>query len=74
MEVFVCDYKLNISGVPVVAQQNRIRLGTVRLRVRSLTLLSGLRIWHCHELWDVARIWRCCGYGVGRQLQLQLDP
>ena len=21
------------------------------LRVRSLALLSGLRIWHCHELW-----------------------
>ena len=23
----------------------------MRLRVRSLALLSGLRIWHCHELW-----------------------
>ena len=23
----------------------------MRMRVRSLALLSGLRIWHCHELW-----------------------
>ena len=31
--------------------QKRIRLGTVRLWVRSLASLSGLRIWHCRELW-----------------------
>ena len=35
------------SGVPVVAQQKQIQLGTVKLQVRSLDLLSGLRIWHC---------------------------
>ena len=29
----------------------RIRLGTMRLRVRSLALLHGLRIWGCRELW-----------------------
>ena len=29
----------------------RIQLGTMRLRVRSLTLLSGLRIRRCRELW-----------------------
>ena len=23
----------------------------MRLQVRSLALFSGLRIWHCHELW-----------------------
>ena len=23
----------------------------MRLQVQSLALLSGLRIWHCHELW-----------------------
>ena len=28
-----------------------IRLGTMKLRVGSLALLSGLRIRHCHELW-----------------------
>ena len=29
----------------------RIRLGTMRLRVRSLALLSGLRMRRCRELW-----------------------
>ena len=28
-----------------------IQLGAMRLWVQSLALLSGLRIWHCHELW-----------------------
>jgi len=32
-------------------QRKRIRLGTMRLQVRSLALLSGLRIWRCRELW-----------------------
>ena len=36
-------------GVPVMAQQKQIQLGTMRLRVRSLTSPSGLRIWRCHE-------------------------
>ena len=30
----------------------RIRRGTMRLQVRSLALLRGLRIWHCRELWS----------------------
>jgi len=34
-------------GVPGVAQWKQIRLGTMRMRVRSLALLSGLRIWCC---------------------------
>ena len=34
-----------------MVQWKRIRLGTMRLRVRSLALLSGLRIQHCYELW-----------------------
>ena len=38
-------------GVPVMAQWKRIRLGTMRLRVQSLALLSGLRILRCSELW-----------------------
>ena len=38
------------------SRQKRIHLGTMRLQVRSLALLSGLRSW-C-----------CCGYGVGQQL------
>ena len=35
-------------GVPIVAQWKGIRLGTMRLRVQSLALLSGLRIRYCH--------------------------
>ena len=38
-------------GVPVMAQEKRIRLATMRLRVRSLVLLCALRIWYCRELW-----------------------
>ena len=37
--------------VPVLAQRKQIRLGIKRLRVQSLTLLSRLKIQHCHELW-----------------------
>ena len=53
-------------GVPVVAQRKRVRLGTMRLRVRSLALLSGLRIRRCRELWcgsrgsDPALLWLWC--------------
>ena len=39
-------------GAPVVAQQKRIRLGTMKLWVRSQASLSGLRIWHCRKLWS----------------------
>ena len=38
-------------GVPIMAQQKQIPLGTMRLQVRSLASLSGLRIRRCHELW-----------------------
>ena len=38
-------------GVPIMAQQKRIWLGMMRLRVQSLASLSGLGIQHCHELW-----------------------
>ena len=45
------------SGVPVLAQWKRIRLGTIRLRVSSLASFNGLRIWHCHELWFRSQTW-----------------
>ena len=32
-------------------QWKRIRLGTMRFRVRYLASLSGLMIWHCLEPW-----------------------
>ena len=38
-------------GVPIVAQRKQIRLGTMRLQVWSLALLSGSRIPPCRELW-----------------------
>ena len=34
-----------------MVQWKGIQLGTMRLRVRSLALLSGLRIRRCYELW-----------------------
>ena len=40
------------GGVPIMAQQNQIRLGTMRSRVPSLVAsLGGLGIWRCRELW-----------------------
>ena len=38
------------SGGPVAAQRKQIRPGTMRLWLRSLTSLSGLRIQRCCEL------------------------
>ena len=39
------------NGAPVVAQRERIQLGTMSLQVRSLASISELRIRHCRELW-----------------------
>ena len=39
------DLESKFQGVPVVAQRKRIQLGTMRLQVRSLASLSGLRMW-----------------------------
>ena len=50
-------FKFNPTGFPVVAQQKRIWLVSVRTQIRSLALLSGLRIWHCHELWCRSQTW-----------------
>ena len=46
-------------GVPVLAQQKGISLGTMRLWVQSLASLSGLRIRCCCELW-----WRWRSQGL----------
>ena len=35
----------------MVAQRKQIQLGNMKLWVQSLALLSGLKIWHCCELW-----------------------
>ena len=49
------------------ALQKQISLASMRMQVRSLALLSGLRIWHCYELWqvtdeaqDLALLWIWC--------------
>ena len=34
-----------------MVQQKQIQLGIMKLRVRSLASISGLRIWRCRELW-----------------------
>ena len=38
-----------------MVQQKQIQLGTITLQVRSLALLSGLRIQHCCELWCMSQ-------------------
>ena len=43
--------KMDDQGVFSVAQWKQIRLVSVRMGIRSLALLSGLRIRHCRELW-----------------------
>ena len=48
---WLIDFITEGLGVPVVAQQKRIRLGTMRFRVRPLASLHGLRIWCCCDLW-----------------------
>ena len=51
--VCMCGISLekDTYGVPVLAQQKRISLVHMRMQVRSLALLSWLRIWRCRELW-----------------------
>ena len=49
-------------GVPVMVQWKQIRLGTMRVWVRSLASLSGLKIQRCCELW--CRLQTQLGSGV----------
>ena len=58
LEGHICNLVFkNIYGVPIVAQQKKIRWGTMRLQVRSLASFSGLRIRHCHGLWCRLQTW-----------------
>ena len=54
--------KIKKKGVPVVAQWKRTWLVTVRTEIQSLALVSGLRIWRCHEM--CCRSWARLGSGV----------
>ena len=49
--IHVHTFKLTLKRVPIVAQWKQIQLVSMRIQVRSLALLSGLRIWRCCELW-----------------------
>ena len=49
-----------------MVQRKQMRLGTMRLWIQSLALLSGLRIWHCCKLWDRSQTWlRSCVVWAG---------
>ena len=56
--------RLEAAAVPIVAQWKRIQLGTRRLRVWSLALVSGSRVRHCCELWCRSQIWLRSGIAV----------
>ena len=47
-----------------MAEQKRIRLGTMRSQVQSLALLSGLRIQRCREMWRWLQMWLQSGLAV----------
>ena len=52
-----CHIRTEDRGVPFVVQQEWIWLGTLRLQVRSLASISGLRIQSCCELWCRLQTW-----------------
>ena len=53
--------KKNPTKVLIMAQQKWIWLVSMSMLVRSLGLLSGLRIWCCRELWCRSQTWlRSC--------------
>ena len=57
----VQEFLLWLSG-------SQARLGFMRMWVPSLALFSGLRIWHCHELWCglQVRLGSCVAVAVTR--------
>ena len=50
--------------VPIVVQGKLIQQVSMRLQVRSLVLLSGLRIQRCRELWSRSQTWLGSGMAV----------
>ena len=68
--------KLTWTGVPVMAQCKTIWLASLRTQVRSLALLSGLRIWCCRELGvccrhdsDLVLLWLWCWLAATAPIQ-----
>ena len=60
----VSAYIKQLLGVPLEAQWKQTGLVSVRMRVQSLALISGLRIWHCGELWCRLQAWLGSGIAV----------
>ena len=61
--------KVTGPGVPIMAQWKQIWLGSMRIQVRSMALISRLRIRHCCELWyrsQTSQIWHCYSCDVGQ--------
>ena len=58
-----------------MAQPKQIQLRTMRLWVRYLALLSGLRIWHCHQLWCKSQTWlgSCIAMAVAQACSCNSD-
>ena len=56
--------KWYVLGVPVVVQRKQIRLGTMRLQVRSLASFSGSKIQRCCELGCRSQMWLGSGVAV----------
>ena len=62
--VYFTTIKKKKGGVPVTVRQKGIWLGTMRLCVQSLALLSGLKIQCCHDLWGSLQMWLGSGVAV----------
>ena len=45
------NYEKDQLGVPVWLGRLQISLVSMRMWVQSLAEISGLRMWHCYELW-----------------------
>ena len=65
-------------GVPTVAQCVKNLTSTMRMQVRSLALLSGLKDLVLPQagvqVADAAEVWCCCGCGAGQKVQPRFDP
>ena len=69
------NFEIVLHGVPIVAQRKWIQLGTMRLRVRPLALVSGLRIQPCHEMWcrSQMRLGSCVDVAVAKASSCSSD-
>ena len=63
------DFKPGWIRIHIMVQQKQIWLGSLRMQVRSLASLSGLRSQHCHELWcrQKWRSWNGSLDGLGKR-------